>query len=129
MFFSPMILQLVTLRKQVYKPHPFQDKFVKRCRSITEKITEETTEIEGEWLTEEDMGLLKFSELLCGMKSTYIGVIQPWYDIAPTIIMYGTLHIIQIQILLYLFGKQQFVESLVMRHQPSRPNQGRKFKG
>ncbi len=42
----------------------WQDKFVKRCRSITEQITEETAEIEGEWLTEEDMKLLKYSEFL-----------------------------------------------------------------
>jgi hypothetical protein len=69
-------------------PHPFQDKFVKRCRSITEKITEETAEIEGEWLTEEDMGLLKYSELLCGIKPCYIPVIQPWYDIVPTLKMW-----------------------------------------
>lgn len=40
---------------------PLQDKFVKRCRAITENITEEVSEIEGEWLTVEDMQLLKYS--------------------------------------------------------------------
>ena len=41
-----------------------EDKFKKRCRSITEKIAEETSEIEGEWLTVSDMEGLNFSEPL-----------------------------------------------------------------
>ena len=41
-----------------------KDKFVKRCRAITERISEETSEIEGEWLTVADMKNLNFSEFL-----------------------------------------------------------------
>ena len=45
---------------------PLKDKFVRRCRSISERITEEVSEIEGEWLTELDMQNLGFSEYLVG---------------------------------------------------------------
>ena len=37
---------------------------MKRCRAITEKIAEETSEITGEWLTIADMERLQFSEFL-----------------------------------------------------------------
>ncbi len=43
---------------------PLQDKFVKRCKCITEKISEEMTEVEGERLTIPDMEQLKFTECL-----------------------------------------------------------------
>ena len=41
---------------------PSGDKFVRRCRAITERITEEISSIEGEWLTESDMKNLNYSE-------------------------------------------------------------------
>ena len=66
-FFKPDILTL-------------KDKFVKRCRAISQKIVEESTEIEGEWLTREDMELLKYSEcltLICFFTISIILLI--WY--------------------------------------------------
>ena len=50
---------------------PSKDKFVRRCRAITERITEETSEIEGEWLTESDMYKMNFSEYL-GFNDVYM---------------------------------------------------------
>lgn len=44
--------------------HTLEEKFTKRCRSITERIAEETSEVEGEWLTVADMEKLEFSECL-----------------------------------------------------------------
>eukprot|EP00435_Cladocopium_sp_Y103_P006114 s5325_g1.t5 len=38
------------------------EKFVKRCKAITESISEESSEVEGEWLTYADMQKLEFSE-------------------------------------------------------------------
>lgn len=39
-----------------------EEKLVKRCRAITEKIMEESSEIEGEWLTVADMEKMEFPE-------------------------------------------------------------------
>ena len=47
---------------QGYPHTALQDKLIKRCRAITEKISEEISEIEGEWLTLLDMQNLNFSE-------------------------------------------------------------------
>ena len=41
-----------------------EERFVKRCKAITERVSEETNEIEGEWLTLGDMQKMEFSELL-----------------------------------------------------------------
>eukprot|EP00435_Cladocopium_sp_Y103_P067093 s16_g29.t1 len=38
------------------------DRFIKRCKAISERINEEVTEIEGEWLTVADMQRLQFTE-------------------------------------------------------------------
>lgn len=38
---------------------------MKRCKAITEKISEETSEVEGEWLTVADMEKLDFTSCLC----------------------------------------------------------------
>jgi hypothetical protein len=43
---------------------PLEDRFVKRCRAITEKNHEEISEVEGEWLTVADMEKANFSEPL-----------------------------------------------------------------
>jgi hypothetical protein len=43
-----------------------QERLVKRCQAITEKNSEEVSEVEGEWLTVADMEKLGFSELLSG---------------------------------------------------------------
>ena len=43
---------------------PLKDRFIKRCRAITEKIQEEISEVEGEWLTVADMEKANFSEPL-----------------------------------------------------------------
>ena len=37
---------------------------MKRCKAITQRISEEITEVEGEWLTVADMKKLEFSEPL-----------------------------------------------------------------
>ncbi|CAL1141134.1 unnamed protein product [Cladocopium goreaui] len=39
-----------------------RDRFIKRCKAITERISEESSEIEGEWLTVGDMQKMEFSE-------------------------------------------------------------------
>ena len=39
-----------------------QEKFIKRCKKITEQILEESLEIEGEFLTEDDMTEMNFPE-------------------------------------------------------------------
>ena len=44
---------------------------MRRGRAITERITEETSEIEGEWLTESDMYKMNFSEYL-GFNDVYM---------------------------------------------------------
>ena len=41
-----------------------EERFIKRCKAITERINEEVTEIEGEWLTVADMQRLEFTEWL-----------------------------------------------------------------
>ena len=41
-----------------------EDRFIKRCKAITERISEEASEIEGEWLTVADMQKMEFSEPL-----------------------------------------------------------------
>ena len=41
-----------------------QDTFVKRCKAISEKVQEEISEVEAEWLTVSDMEKLEFSESL-----------------------------------------------------------------
>ena len=45
-----------------FKPVPScKEKFIKRCKAITERISEESSEVEGEWLTYDDMVKLEFS--------------------------------------------------------------------
>ena len=41
-----------------------KDRFIKRCRSIAERVSEEISEVEGEWLSIADMEKLGFSEFL-----------------------------------------------------------------
>ena len=53
-----------------------QDRLIKRCQAITEKISEEVSEVEGEWLTVGDMEKLQFSELLSGKYSDGLTVSQ-----------------------------------------------------
>lgn len=47
-----------------YSPLPLEDRFIKRCKAITERVAEEVQEVEGEWLSLSDMENLNFSELL-----------------------------------------------------------------
>lgn len=54
--------QLVDLLGWCHELDPWQEKFIKRCRAISEQVTEETSKVEGEWLTVADMKDLKFSE-------------------------------------------------------------------
>lgn len=37
-----------------------EERFIKRCLAISEKVLEETSELEGEWLTVADMEALNF---------------------------------------------------------------------
>ncbi|CAK9022282.1 Uncharacterized protein SCF082_LOCUS15721, partial [Durusdinium trenchii] len=37
-----------------------KERFIKRCLAISEKVLEETSELEGEWLTVADMEALNF---------------------------------------------------------------------
>ena len=56
-----------------------QEKFVKRCKAITEKISEETSEVEGEWLTVADMEKLEFTPCLCSTTNSskkYLGILH-----------------------------------------------------
>ena len=50
--------------KTLQRLSAWQEKFVKRCKAITESISEESSEVEGEWLTYADMQKLEFSERL-----------------------------------------------------------------
>ena len=59
---------------------PLEDRFVKRCRAITERIQEEVSEIEGEWLTVADMEKAQFSEPLGSIVKTIMGNCHHYSD-------------------------------------------------
>ena len=44
-----------------------QDKFIRRCRIITEQISEESMNVEGEFMTIDDMHQRGFTKLLISM--------------------------------------------------------------
>ena len=58
---------------------------MKKCKAITERVSQEITEIEGEWLTKADMEELKFSESL-----RKICCEITWYFCLLSIVFYWT---------------------------------------
>ena len=58
------LLSQVSSSITLLSSRPLQDKFIKRCKAISEKVQEEISEVEAEWLTVSDMEKLQFSESL-----------------------------------------------------------------
>lgn len=70
--------------------HSLEEKFTKRCRSITEKIAEETSEVEGEWLTVADMEKMEFSERLGYENCKYSACDETLHQApCPTLILFN----------------------------------------
>ena len=41
---------------------PAQDRFIKRCKAIAQRVEEEVLEVEGEFMTKKDMADAKYPE-------------------------------------------------------------------